>query len=475
MSQFPNSLDNNMKYLGKYISQSPGLTKSGVQGAPSNNRWVDLETCQMDANRQNVNCERQEGINRRKKYKEELDKLIQLKEQNKENLRKANAQNNVLNSIKQCEQIEKDECAMLRKLQKQSLDKSVHDKIARQQEISKINESEKEWFKKQQQESLMLHQHALEQKRAQRLQIVEDCKNNYKEYLCRKQEEAKMQEKQDIEYFHKECEMRKKLEKDSKDFLERIRAEKTRYKEVVGCFKNLEQEQRNKLSNIDEKFVKKGFMEKEARFLEKESQELERQRNCRNEISSTLNQQIEHNKLKKERLRLENLRIENELLTKELTLQQTRENKYKEQRRNIVKEMMHSLEEQLKSREKGLFGSNHLTQTEEEYNYHEKTHEGVINVPEKTVDAIPGFCVQKDRLKMNAIIERNSKMTNSNISRVMNDSSADHRTNKNTSRPQYISSSNILKGPSQFVNEYEYLKYKKSHANFNIISNQPFI
>ena len=434
----------------------------------------------MEKNRRNIQSIKIFEEERRRKYKEELDLLVRLKAKEKENRSNQNGLFQTVKNLELCKDLERKDHNLLRELQKNSCQQAMGDQAKHREMMENQEQENKRTYNRNLKESLCVQQVELEQKKEMRLREIEESRHQYEDYMFMKKHRARQVSQADKDFFVQETRFREKLERENRELMERVRRESRKYEDVLPVYANLNNEERRRKQMTDYKFIVKGFLEKEAKELERETRELERLKSVKNEITETLVQQMENNRIKKEFLRYENLRVENEILTEEMAVQKNQSDKTKLERQATIREMMGMLARQIREREERLLGSNNLTTAEEEINCRQKDNEGGVVGGEMTVGSIPGFCVQQDRLRMISVFDKDMKLTDYNLQEaLMNQNRVnDKSVNKEVSginRGQFQSTDILAKTRSQFRNEYEYLKYKKWHNNFNIISNKACI
>lgn len=432
----------------------------------------------MQANSEQTKFEKQQEQERRLKYKQELDMLIEIKTREKENLKRKKVNSNSMQNIEICENIERQQEEYRRKLQKESVKIALIQQLKKEEERKRQIIEDKNHFNRNLQESLNMQQSEIEMKKEMKLKGIIECKNQYIEYVEKKKKIQEEEEKYTKEVAEQEQLILIKLEDDNKQFMNRIRDERKRFEKIFSYYDQVRNDNEMKIKSIDYKFVEQGFLEKELKALEKERVELENKKNMKNEVNSTLQQQIENNRIKKEFLHFENLRLENEKINFEIQNHKVQVNQMKLNRKNQIQEMMKSLDRQIKEREQNLLGSNNLTPYEEEYNCIQKFDNQKVICPEKTVDSIPGFKVQQDRLKMNKICDKAMKQTDvylqNELIKLKNDENNNNVWESGCKKHSNHRSVGIFgKTRMNFANDYEYLKYKKWHQNFDIISNKP--
>lgn len=406
--------------------------------------------------------------------------LIQIKALNKENLRHQNPTSESCKNFELCNNLEKQDNECRRQIQKESFQESIAEQVKRKQNLQSHLLEEKRKYNERIEESLNLEQKELELKKELRLREVNECKHQYDDYMLRKQQQQFQEVKSNKDFGQQELALREKMERENKEFMNRIKYQRKRYEQVLDCYENLKISNDKRSQSIDNIFVQKGFLEKETKELERERIDLENRKNTKNDVTKTLQQQIENNRIKKEFLKYEDLRIENEIL-KHITFSVADQNHKKSiERQQQVLTLMRTLDKQIKEREQNLLGCNTLTPFEEDYHCTIKTSEGKVVCPEKVVEAIPGFAVQQDLIKMNTICDNSMIMTHKYLQNELNKINETAKFEKNhstkiTNRKAHQSSEILNKTRSQFSNEYEFLKYKKWHQNFNIISNKAYL
>lgn len=435
----------------------------------------------MKESKQNTKTEKEMEVERRRRYKEDLDLMIQLKLKNKENYGKNKPSMASLKNMEVCQVLEKEEQDYLKQLQKESFKKALVSQFQAKQNQEEKAKEDKRTYNQHLQESLFLQKCEQDQKRELKLKEINEFKNHYNDHKNMKKQKEMDDEKANKDYFIQEQQFRTKLEHENKEFLEKIRAERRRISNVIGCYQAVNNEVILKNKLIDQAIVEKGYLDKQAKELEKEKNELEKLRSQKNDVNQTLLKQIENNRIKGELLKYENLKSENELLVKEMNFKKDLDNKTKLERQKTIQTMMKTLEIQIKEREKKLLGDNFLTLNEEEYNCYLKKPDGLLLCPEKTTESIPGFCVQQDRKKMNEIADLNLKRSdeylkkaikNPNIFALEKDRSS-NRIGELLKQNYSPSCDNLNKTRRQFASEYDFLRYKNWHKNFNILSNNP--
>lgn len=444
-----------------------------------------MADCQRAEGLKNESLFRQLEADRRRKYKEELDLLVRLKNQGKENSQSGHNKRLSNTAFDECTKQELQEESFLKQLQRQHFLESLEQQEQQKRKRAELEAKER----REQQKHLEENQSQLISEQRNRLlnrqSQVQQCREHYNKQMERKRQEQEEQNMLSKKYFEKEREMLTKMEVENYQFLDHIRHKKQRYEGVFDCYANLNEEERRKKEQLEGLFVDRGFREIERNALEKAALENEKKKGLRKEVNETLKGQIEHNKLRKETMELEDLRKESEFLRRELEAVRGMEEKKKLARQAAVKEMIVALDKQIADRQEQIVRSNVLTPVEEGLNCYEVRPDGLVVCPEKTVESIPGFVAQEDRRRMLKIQDQSSKMTEQQMHNemILRATSQNRLTPKNTRRAAVLreisqqqlraAASTTVMHPKNPESEYQLIRWRNNHKNFDIISNQP--
>lgn len=448
------------------------------------NDWKELADCQRVESMKNESALRQLEADRRRKYKEELDFLVRLKNQGKENNQSRHNRHESNTAVDECLKQELKEESFLRQLQRQHFLESLE-----QQELQKRKRAEGEAQERQQQQKhLEDNQSQLiseqRNKFMNRQHQVQQCREHYNMQMERKRQAQDEQNLLEKQYFEKEREMLTKMEVENFQFMDHIRHKKRPYEGVFDCYAHLNEQERKKKEQLDGLFVNHGYLQNERKAQERAALENEKLRERKRDISETLKGQIEHKRLKKEAVELENLRKESEMLKRELEAARGMEERQRLARQATVKSMIAVLDKQIAERQAQMNSGNILTTTEEEINCYEVRPDGLVVCPEKTVESIPGFVAQEDRKRMLRIQEQSSKLTEKQMHNemILRATSQNRLTPKNTRRATILReiSQQQLKAADytsavhgkNSESEYQLIRWKNNHKNFDIISNR---
>jgi hypothetical protein len=437
--------------------------------------WNQLEQCQMKATARQQTRIRKMEDEMRQKYREELDLLVQVKN-NKENIQSPSLVVDPPRGKRVDQQLQFDD--ILKQMERKRMSDSLAEAERRRREAREEADRERNQYQRDLQRNLSIQQTETIQRQNARAIEAKASKSYYEMALERKREQQAQERFKDKDYFRQEKDMLEKMSRENSEFLQNIRFARKRCDEVAGCYEQLDCQKKRMQAEVDKCFVERGGEQHAAREAQRDRAEQERNQIQRSQVTQGLQKQIQLNQFSKEVVAMEELRRDHELANQNLDLLRQNEEQRWRNKRAAMSSTAQTLDYQIAEKAQKQRQDNLLSHAEEELNCFRRDGEQVVECPEKSANNIPGFCVQQDRKKMLRVISQDARATEQLLKNALEHSQVDdnHRNRRSNliKRAVGASTDNFRKTRTQFSSEYDFLRFKNWSKDFNIISNEPF-
>ena len=448
-------------------------------------RWSDLENFKTKINDLHSQYARSDDIERKRQYKEELDKLVmlkQLKQRQRQETEKhfdneLRHQNNLYNEMEQMKE------ANIRKIRHDNLIEGTRQreeqKLKYQQHVLQENQRHNDMMKQTKELHLQQLRREEDMKRSQAMELRKD----YYNYFDKQNERKRREVEQDKQFCANEQMMLQKLEQQNKDFFEKIKEVDRKNMQTVEMYNRLYKDNEEKQRAMDYYTVERPYLNRLKAELEKERAELERRRRMKRDTNSFLLKQIENNELKNKALKLEEQRLEYLMLKKKLESEDMKDKAFQESYKRKIDENLNVLRAQIDENRKNLLLEDCLNVNEAQINNVATGKIDYTGLNSDTLGGVPGLGFEFERKKQLGVVNDNIKVDDKNIDKLIderknNKETIDKIATQRLAENDFIkNSSNILNKENKalqklnFTNEYDFIKFKNTHKPYNIISN----
>ena len=448
-------------------------------------RWSDLENFKSKINDLHVQYARSDDIERKRQYKEELDKLVMLKQLKQR--QRAETDKNFELGLKQqnnlYDEMEQRKEANIRRLRHDHLIEGTRQreeqKYKYQQNLLEEQQRHNEMMKQSQEQHLQQLRREDELKRSQAMELRKDYYNYFDKQNERKQREIE----QDKQFSANEQVMLKRLEQQNKDFFEKIRNVDRKNQQTVDLYDRLYKDNAEKQRAMDYYTVERPYLNRLKAELDKERAELERRRRMKKDTNNFLLKQIENNENKSKALKLEEQRLEYLTLKKKLESEDMKDKAFQANYKQKIDENLRVLKMQIDENRKNLLLEDCLNVNEAQINHVATAKIDYTGLNSDTLGGVPGLGFEFERKKQLGVVNDNIKTDDKNIDKLIEERRHNREVNDKISTQRLAendfikNSSNILNKENKalqklnFTNEYDFIKFKNTHKPYNIISN----
>lgn len=451
-------------------------------------RWNDLNNYKQQVQEIHANNEQMDEIERKRRYKEELDRLVNIK-QMKERKDAKNEQFAHETFVKDLNYYDAYECEKNRR--------------AAMFEREMLYESEKnrEELKKQQAEHKNLEnaRHEAMLRQSLEVQQMERYKNdnlrqmynyertaNYNDELRRKNEEKIKEKINDKKCSEAEKQLITKMEAENREFYDRIRNVDKYNKPALDLYTKLYTNNKEKAQALDFYTIDKPYFERIRKELDEEVRDLEKRKGMQKDHGNFIQHQLENARLKKEALQYEQQKQEYLALQKQLEEQNIKDQTFTEQYKNKLKDNLNVLKDQMEENKAKLFFEDLLNINEAQINQTAITKLNYHGNNSDTLCGVPGMGLAHERKHQLKVIDNNISQDDRHINEKFKRGSEQFSENlvplgttkkfanydfaKNGSNVLTKENNSMI--PHGYSNEYDYIRGKNIAKPFNIISNQ---
>lgn len=451
-------------------------------------RWNELNNYTHQARQMHESWKESEDIERKRRYKEELDMMVNLKRM-KEKKDKRNEQFAHHNFVKDLDYFDAHEA-------EQNLKASMF-----QKEMLAESEKQRDTLRQQQQEYKRLdnarhndnlrRNKELEQMERLRTENIkqsnaQEFANNYNESVRRKKEEKAREAHIDKKCSEAERQLIAKLEAENRAFFDRIRNVGKYNQPAIELYQKLYADAEEKNKAFDFYTIDKPYYERLKKELEAEVRALEQRREMQRDNGEFILRQLDNARLKKQALQYEEQQQEYLALQKQLEQQDLKDQAFTEQYKQRLGANLETLKAQIEENKSKLFFDDFMNENEAKINQTAVTKLNYAGNNSDNLCGTPGMGLVHERKHQVKTMENNMTMDEKHLSEKLRQGSEQFEENlvplsttkrlanydfaKNGSN--VLAKENVSMRPQGFSNEYEYIRHKNVVKPFNIISNQ---
>lgn len=446
--------------------------------SPAVRNWQSFENEQIKANQVLQARDKMDMWERKQKYKHELDLLVRVKNQQQRITQSMVARELEEESMRVSQALaeERTDADARKTYEIKSFGVTMANQEAKMDRQMRSAQEEKQ----RDEERLMAAKASLEREREmrehQRIQealTTQMVKENQNKLLAEREAQQKRENKH---FAQTELDRLDTMLRKNKEFMDGIRHRLDKYD---GCLRATEAVHNDFLEGrrrTDFFLAHKPYEDRLKAELEKERAQLQEMQQRRTDLSRTLLRQIEENNLEKNQRLYSELQEEHRLLTQELERYDVKERQRKTILCNQLRQMMDTLQVQIKWRRDALKEQDRMTNSEVCLNNPKDLADPKLFVPGRTVQFVPGFAPQHDKQLMQAyqdkVVEADSRQLELTIAaneaikeNIMTQQSCLTKTRRRT----LDQVSGIQK--AQMMTEYEFIRNRHKNGVFNIITN----
>jgi hypothetical protein len=437
----------------------------------------------MKASFNAVQNEAKEVHDMRHHYRDELDMIIKMKQielQRTKDTRNKDA-DLIIQNIEKCKELEDKHKRFRRERERSMLQDSQLQTIKRNDEITKMKNEEEIKIRDLLRESIDKETIILRAKKERHQKEIESCQNHYYQAIAKKNEVKEEDRKRDKNYYEEEKKYLEKMEKDNTDFMAGIRNRLLKNQDVLEFYERLYASISENKRLEYKKIIEKPSLDKLARELEKEHQELMARKQLKNENNQFILEQIENNAQKKEILQYQQAKLEYDMLVEDLERQDNLDQASKIAKKKILMDILNTHKSQIEYKNNEKWKIHCMNMHEARLNGPIKDKEGFISNPEDIGNSIPGLSMAYERKKQLLVMENSLKRNNHFLSNGISSPLIENFKSSNVSRRKVFQPDNSKahlfnkenhnRQPSDFDNDYHYIRYMNKNQTFDIISN----
>lgn len=264
----------------------------------------------------------------------------------------------------------------------------------------------------------------------------------------------------------------------NKEFMDGIRHKLDKYEGCQRVTEGVHNDYMQGRRRTDYWLAHKPYEDRLKAELQKERTQLQDIKEQRSSLSKALLRQIEEHHLDKNQRLFNELNEEHRLLTQELERFDVKEKQKKMVLWQQLKSMLETLQVQIRHRRQSLSEHDLMSNPEVGLNNPRDPADAKMFAPGRTVQFVPGYANQYDKLLMNAyqdkVVEDDSKNLESTIQKI--DLAKENVQMKqsgvgqfHTRRKTVDTTSGIEK--AQTISEYQFIRNRHKNGVFNIITN----
>lgn len=258
------------------------------------------------------------------------------------------------------------------------------------------------------------------------------------------------------------------------EFMENIRHRLDKYGQCLSITEGVHNEAVNQKNRTDYLLVHKPYDDRLKAELMKERQQLEDMRQKQSNLSACLLKQIEQSNLEKNQRLYNEIQEEHRLLTQELQQYDVKQRQKKTLMCEQMKQTLETLQKQIERRQQAMKETENMTPTEIQIN-NPKDPEGRHYLPVKTLQSVPGFANQYDKMLMNAYMDKVVDLDSKNLQNSLAMTTLANNTMVNNSirMDRRRTLDNIGRDSDKLppISEYEFIRNRHKKGAFNIITN----
>jgi hypothetical protein len=436
---------------------------------------------QMRASKDATIKEKMGSMDLRQQYKEELDMIIKMKQSELQKTKDSRFKeaDQIAQSVLKCRELEEQHLRYKRERERMFMQESQVSNVRRKEEMAKQKVEEDMQALEQLRESLDLEAMNLRVKKEKHQKEIEQFQSHYKQSLRRKTEERDEERRLNKMYYEAEQKNLERLERENREFQANIIKRLDKNKDVLEFYERLYAAVNDQKRSEYHRTIEKPILECLQRELEKEKQDLLSRKQLKNENNKFILEQIENNSRKREMLQYEQAKMDYERLVEELERQDSMDKEAKLANKQKLMEVLNALKHQIEQKSSELNKTNCMNVHETKINDSQRNTESNPEFSEVGA-AILGFTMPHERKRQLSVMEQSMKLNNHFLTNAMTLSNDNVKASSISRRPLFqpdASKSHLFNKenrnlqPSDFTNDYDYIRYRNKNATFDIISN----
>ena len=357
--------------------------------------------------------ERQNHLDMRQQYKQELDLLIQIKknELQKTSEMKLKESDVVAQSVKRCQEMEEQHLKQKRERERVLMQESQLSNHRRKEDEVRQRTEDKEQARHHLEQSMQLEVMSRHAKAEQHKREIKDFTEHYNQSLAHKVKEREDEKVRNKQNYEEEQLLLEKMEEENMQFMENIRRRSENHKDVQDFYRDMHKDTVERQKDNYLRTVEGPVLERLRKDLDKEQQELLTRQNMKDETNSFIIAQIKNNEHKREMLEYEQAREDYERLIEDLERRDNMDRETKAVKRAQLKGTLETLRDQIDRKRRELSRVNCLNLHEMRVNQHIKDEtEAPCNDQEASF--LPGFAVPHERKRQLMVMEQSIKLNN---------------------------------------------------------------
>lgn len=451
-------------------------------------RWNDLNNYKQQVQNMHANFESAGEVERKRRYKEELDRLVNIKQMRgrKEARNEQLAYETLVQDLDIYNAYEVEKNRKTNLFEKNMLIESEKNRETLRQQQADYKKMENVKHESMLRQSQEIQQMERARNESLRQSHAYEFTKNMQESMRRKVDEKEKERTIDKQFSEAEKQLILKMEMENREFYDRIRNVDKYNKPALDLYQKLHSETLQKNNAFDLYTIDKPYFERIRKELEDEIRELERRKVMQKDNGAFIQYQLENARNKKEALQYEEQRQEYLSMQKQLEKQDLKDQNFAEQYHNRLRENLDVLKTQMEENKAKLFFNDLMNVNEAQIN---QTAVMKLNFQGNASDnlcGVPGMGLVHERKQQLKMIDNNITLDEINLNEKLKRGSEQFSENlvplgttkkftnydfaKNGSN--ILTKENVTMMPHGFSTEYDYIRYKNIAKPFNIISNQ---
>ena len=448
-------------------------------------RWQDLDNFKGKVNHLHSQYARRDEMERKRRYKEELDKLVslrqmkdrQMKQTEEDYFREQRGKMELFNEIEDMKE------RRIKEINRNALLEGQMNND-RQRELQRQFQREEEERQRERvrqgKEAFRMEREAGDRMRRTKAMELRD---NYNNWFDNRNQQKQREMEEDKFFFEKEKEMHRKLAEQNKAFFERIRNAGERNHEAMDLYNRLYNNNMEKQRAMDYYTVEKPYLNRLKQELEKEQRELKERKQAQRDNNNFIARQMENNELKAKALKLQEQKLEYLILKKNIDKQNMEDKQFQEEYRRKIEENISVLKQQIEENRARLFADDYMNVNEAKINGVATAKIDYTGLNSDTLGGVPGLGFEHERKRQLGVINDNIITDDRHIDDFIdkrkndkdrNDKICTQRLAENDfikNGSNILNKENVMRKSLNFTNEYDFIKFKNTTKPYDIISN----
>lgn len=445
-------------------------------------KWSQFESFQKRNHDQQFEEQRIREIQRRRKYKEELDLLVEIKKK-KGALRPSGSEKleDIVEKNKQLDIIDQINANQMRDFERARLQESQVMRQKKLEEAVHVREAENSLILENLKNSCVRDEEVerlIRARKEQQNKSIKDFINYQVEQKHALKQQALQEDKKFSEEEQKEFE---KFERNHKAYFDKIKSLGASKDTILKIFIQLQEEEKAKRKDIEFRMIDKPCLEKTVQEEQNYLIQQAHKKLITEQTNLGLSQQIENRRVHRENEEYARLKEEYESMVNELERQDKTTREYDQNRRQQLLKYLDSLKQQIEHNRNRPRDDHIMNPIETAIN-------GVLGGTVKEVpgveilgEGIPGINIPYDRKHQLELVDKNLKQTDEFLHKYIDggvqfESSHAASRRKLASTVTYSRSLGINKENSSSLssmNEYQYIRFRNKNSQYNPISHAP--